>query len=348
MHIDFTRLMNIFSINLLGDVLNMEEDKNNQDHVSILICSRNRRKALENLCSSLLKMHTKFSFKTIVVEETDDPIPIEGTIYVSHPVANRGIPFARSLALSHATGDLTIFLDDDCVISSRWLDNLLEPFKDGAVVAVQGGVTVPSGTNAIGWAESILGFPGGGIRRVFEAKGKNQETKEISTLNCVYRKSLIEKVGGFDERLKLGAEDYLLAKQVCRYGRCLFVPKAIISHESRGNLTRIWHWFVRRGRAEIGLIRTGKQRESSYWTVFKMSLSIKILSLLLIGLMFSDWIVYLIFVTCLLYFFLQYLRYYKTWKQCRAPRASLFLIPIVKLTMDGAMDYGRVWGIAFD
>jgi GT2 family glycosyltransferase len=325
----------------------MIPNNTNNEFVSILICSRDRRKALEALVTSLMRMQTEHPFEVIVVEETDNPVPIEGTTYVPHPTANRGIPYARNLALANAKGKITVFLDDDCTIHSGWLDSLLEPFKDDSVVGVQGGVTVPDDTNAIGWVEAILGFPGGNIRRVLEAEGKIQETREISTLNCAYRRWVIDKLGGFDGRLKLGAEDYLLAKRVFSYGRCLFVPDAIISHESRGNLMRIWHWFVRRGRAEIGLVRTGNQKMTTFRTVFKGSLSTKVLLLVIIGIMFSDWIAYLICISCLLYFFLQYVRYYKTWRQCQSTITPLLLIPIVKLTMDLAMDWGRFRGIVF-
>lgn len=318
------------------------------DSISILVCSRGRREDLERLVDGLKNIDYSQSIELIVVEETNHPIPITGIRYIPHPVSNRGIPYSRNLALSHATGDLIVFLDDDCIISDGWLDKLLEPFKDESVVGVQGGVTVPQSTNAIGWAESILGFPGGGIKRLSEANGENQETKEISTLNCAYRKCVIKKIGGFDENLKLGAEDYLLAKHACSHGRCLFVPKAIISHEARGNLIKIWQWFVRRGRAEIRLIRANKQEETTFWTIFRGSISIKILFLLAVGIPFSSWFMFIIFIALLLYYSAQCVRYYETWKYSRTPLKVLLLVPIVKLTMDFAMDWGRLRGMIFD
>jgi GT2 family glycosyltransferase len=322
--------------------------KSKEGFVSILICSKNRREALETLARDLLTIKPDHTFEIIVVEETDDPTPIKGTTYVSHPIANRGIAFARNLALSNATGDLIVFLDDDCIITDAWLDNLLEPFKDDSVVGVQGGVNVPHGTNAIGWAESILGFPGGGIRRVFQAGGNNQETQEISTLNCAFRKRVFDKVGGFDERLKLGGEDYLFAKQACEYGRCLFVPKAIVSHEARGSLISIWHWFVRRGRAEVDIIRTGKQKDTTVWTILRSSFCIKLCFLILIGLSFSEWFIPLLLIGLLTYCLLQFLRYYKPWRSSGAKTNTLILLPLVKLVMDFAMDWGRLKGIIFD
>lgn len=322
--------------------------KTKENLISVLICSRDRRKDLEKLAGSLKKMDTTHLFEIVIVEETDNPTPIDGVRYIPHPVANRGIPYARNLALANASGQVIVSLDDDCSINYKWLDKLLEPFKDESVVGVQGGVTVPDSANAIGWIESILGVPGGGIRRVLQAKGQVQETKEISTLNCAYRRWVIDRIGGFEKKLKLTGEDYLLAKQACHYGRCLFVPGAMISHKTRGNLIQVWHWFVRRGRAEVDVIRTGKQKDTNFWTVLKGSLIVKLFFLIILTIVCSNWYIFLVSMAILVYGGVQYIRYYKTWKGSSASIMAFVLLPIVKLTMDIAMDWGRFRGIVFD
>lgn len=322
--------------------------KTKENLISILICSRDRRKDLEKLVDSLKNMDTACLFEIVVVEETDNPIPIDGVRYIPHPVADRGIPYARNLTLANAKGQIVVFLDDDCRIHVDWLDKLLEPFNDESVVGAQGGVTVPDSTNTIGWIESILGVPGGGIRRVLQAKGQIQETKEISTLNCAYRRWVIDRIGGFEKELKLTGEDYLLAKQVCHYGRCLFVPVAMVSHKARGNIIKIWHWFVRRGRAEVDVIRTGKQKDTNFWTVIKSSLIVKLFFLIILTIVCSNRYIFLVSMAILVYGGVQYIRYYKTWKGSSASIMAFVMLPIVKLTMDMAMDMGRFRGIVFD
>jgi GT2 family glycosyltransferase len=233
-------------------------------------------------------------------------------------------------------------------MSDGWLDRLLLPFVDGSVIGVQGGVTTPQSSNAIGWAESILGFPGGGIKRVFQARGNNQETLEISTLNCAYRKWVVEKVGGLEEKLKFGGEDYLLAKKASTYGRCLFVPNAMVSHEARGKLSKIWHWFVRRGRAEVDVIRSRSQRQLTAWRLVRGSLTLKLLFLFALCALLPTLSGYFLLASFLLYSFLQYARCYAVWHESIAPLSALLLLPIVKLTMDVAVDWGRLRGWAFD
>lgn len=194
----------------------MSSEKEHNGAVSVLVCSKGRRTSLENLVTSIRKIHHRAIPEIVVVEETAHPKPIDGTRYIAHPIANLGIPFARNLALANATGQIIVFVDDDCILADSWLDALIEPIlEDKTVVGTQGGVTVPETSNAIGWAESLLGFPGGGITRVLQANGQHRRTKEVSTLNCAYRRLVLEKTGGFNERLKVGGEDYLLAKQAC-------------------------------------------------------------------------------------------------------------------------------------
>jgi len=53
---------------------------------------------------------------------------------------------------------------------------------------------------------------------VIQAEGEIQETREISTLNCAYRRWVIHQVGGFVKQLKITGEDFVLAKQACQYG----------------------------------------------------------------------------------------------------------------------------------
>jgi len=122
----------------------------------------------------------------------------------------------------------------------------------------------------------------------------------------------------------------------------------MVSHEARGRLIKIWHWFVRRGRAEIDVIRTGKQQDTNLWTVLKSSLVVKLFLVTILTIVCSDWSVFIVSSTILAYGGLQYTRYHKTWKASFAPEMSFVLLPIVKLTMDIAMDWGRFRGLVFD
>lgn len=323
--------------------MDLPADRSIRDLVSILICSKERRGELEKLVFQLANLDLMRPVEVVVVEETDTPKALAGVQYVPHPSGDKGFPYARNLALDKAQGSVVVFLDDDCRVQANWLDNLLAPFADDSLVAVQGGVSVPKSTNAIGWAETILGFPGGGLRRVVDADGQSSRTKEVSTLNCAYRKSIIDRIGGFDSKLSFGGEDYLLAKQACAYGHCLFVPSARVTHEARGTIPKIWQWFVRRGRAEISVIRTGKQSEMSGWTLIRGSLSIKLLLVTMASFAFHSVLPSVVLFT-IAYLLIQYGRNFRVWKASGSPIKALLVIPLVKLVMDLGIDWGRIHG----
>ena len=315
---------------------------NSGPQVSILICSRERRKELESLVIELKRMDTSFSYEIVIVEETDCNSPIDGVHYVGHPLADRGIAYARNLALAHARGSFIVFIDDDCAISEHWLDELLEPFKDASIIGVQGGVRVPPTSNAVGWAESLLGFPGGGIRRIFDSCGRIKKTREISTLNCAYRKEIIERIGGFDDRLKYGGEDYLIAKQACDHGCCVFVPNALVIHRPRGSFAHIWTWFVRRGRAEIDVIKTNKQADTDFLSLLKSSLYFKLGLIIPLGAVFGPWLFGLVLMS---YSIVQTARVYAAYRSHGIHPRVLLVLPLVKLIMDMAQDWGRIQGM---
>ena len=318
------------------------EKQSEAQTVSILICSRDRRLDLEKIVDDLKRMKTVYPFDIVVVEETNDPRPIEGIRYFPHEVKDLGFAHARNLSIAQASSEIVVFVDDDCEIQAGWLDNLLRPFKDESVAGLQGGVDVPEGTNAVGWAETLLGFPGGGVRRIILSGGDVQDTIEISTLNSAYRRRVIEAVGGFITRLKWGGEDYLLAKKACQHGRCLFVPDALVAHRTRGNLSSIWHWFVRRGRAEIGVVRARVYAEGGWTSVLRSSLMIKFFIISFLSLLFSFNLLYIWFLFFLFYTGLQFCRNLSIWKRSRAPLSAYLILPFVKLTMDIAADVGRL------
>ncbi|MES0371595.1 MAG: glycosyltransferase [Mariprofundaceae bacterium] len=306
--------------------------------VSILIITRDRREMLGRLLGDLHKQKYEGEFEIVVVEETDSPKAPDGVSYFSHPMRNKGIAFARNMALEHANHDLLVFVDDDCRVEPEWLSRLVAVFSDASVLGVQGGVTVPEETNAIGWAESLLGFPGGGVTRIHEAAGHVQNTLEISTLNAAYRKSAVQKVGGFPAEARFGGEDYILAKRVSEHGELQFVPDAAVQHEARGSVVAIWHWFVRRGRAEFELWRGGLAPEGFGAWMLRASLTMKLIPLVLL----SFWTAWPLLGMIVLMAIINMWRYRWVLHESKIPNASWWCLPWVRLLMGVATDFGRL------
>ncbi len=299
---------------------------------------------LDDLLADLRRQDYDGEVQIVVVEETDAPRAPEGVDYVPHPVRNLGIAYARNLALEHARHALVVFVDDDCRVGPDWLLRLLAPLlEDDAVLGAQGGVRVPEGTNALGWAESLLGFPGGGVARMHRAKGQMEDTAEVSTLNAAYRKQAVLAAGGFDEAARLGGEDYLLAKRVAARGRLAYVPDAVVEHAARGSLAAIWRWFARRGRAEVALWRAGLAPAGFGAFVLRSSLLLKLAALAALAPWIGWWLPLLLpaAVAAATWWRLRW-----AWGEERIPKAAILLAPLVRLTMDVAADVGRLAALA--
>ncbi|HEU5323848.1 MAG TPA: glycosyltransferase, partial [Methylomirabilota bacterium] len=179
--------------------------------ISVLICTRSRRNDVARALASLRAAGVeRDGVEIVVIEETAEPAPIPGVRYVTLSPEDRGFAHVRNLAVATAKGSVLVFVDDDCEVERGWFDALLAPLlADPGLGGVAGAVLV-RGCNTIGYAESILGFPGGGLRYLDAAGGRVVPTTHLSTCNCAYRREAIEAAGGFSPLAALGGEDSLL------------------------------------------------------------------------------------------------------------------------------------------
>ena len=53
-----------------------------------------------------------------------------------------GLSETRNVGINTATGDIIAFIDDDAVAKADWLENLVNPFREGNIMAV-GGMALP-------------------------------------------------------------------------------------------------------------------------------------------------------------------------------------------------------------
>ena len=126
------------------------------------------------------------------------------------------------------------------------------------------------------------------------------------------------------------------------------MPDALVAHRARGHLPGIWDWFVRRGRAEVGVVRSREYAEAGWASILRSSLLLKLATTPLLGLLFPGGWFYGPPLFLLGYALLQYYRTFPIWRRSRAPLLSFFLVPIVKGTMDLTADVGRLKALRND
>ncbi len=316
-----------------------------QDTVSIIICSKDRHRDLERAVESVRRSGPLWcTAEVVIVEEGDVAQPIPGAHYIHLPRADRGFGYARNVAIKAATGDLLLFLDDDCEAEPGWVEALVRPFQEiPALLGVAGAVAV-RGCGPVGYAEHILGFPGGGLRYAHESKGHVMPTTCLSTCNCAYRRTALERIGGFPEEARAGSEDALVAERVSQLGPCRYTPHAVVYHRTRDRFSGVLRWFMRRGFSEMASLRQRVEpaRFFSYllrssWTIRALIIAVAVLFIPRLALLFPPAV--LLYYAAMLWRF-RFARHYAN------HRTAWWLVPAVKFTMDIGNEIGR-WKFVF-
>lgn len=308
--------------------------------LSVIICTKDRpadvARAVELIRAS---GEAGRAVEIVVVEEADAPRDIPGVRHLHLAREGRGFGHARNAGVRAARGEILVFVDDDCEMEPGWLEALIAPLRERREVLGVAGAVLVRQCGLIGYAENILGFPGGGLRYLDAAGGAVVPTRYLSTCNCAYRRDAIERAGGFAEDAVFGGEDFLIARRVAAQGACLYTPRAIVYHRPRGALGAIFRWFVRRGKSELALARRPGEGAAVVGYLVRSSWTLR---LLLLATVLALWppaawalpALAALYYAAILWRF-RFARRYPVY------RRAWWLVPIVKLTMDAGAEWGR-------
>jgi glycosyltransferase involved in cell wall biosynthesis len=313
--------------------------------ISVLISTKDRREWLRQALESLRRLdYPKEQLEIVVVEETSAPEDPGVDQYVVLPREGRGFAWTRNAALRAASHPLVAFTDDDCRVDSQWLRELAEPFRDPDVAAVAGGV-LGQPSRVLGKTEIVLGFPGGGLRRIVKAGGRTIPVSGLSTVNAAARREVLEQLGGFCDATGIyGGEDSELFGRLTESHRAVFNPKALVYHRTRDSMSGIARWLYRRGISAVMLARIDKRKRGALlWEQLRSSLLLRLGVLTAVLAVLDIPIVPVVALLAVFYYGLLLFRY-------RFARRSmglfvLLLTPVTKLVMDAAFDLGRIRGL---
>lgn len=209
----------------------------------------------------------------------------------------------RNYGTRVTTAPILAFLDDDVHVPPEWLDHMLHCFADPKVGLVSGPSLVP---DDITWLARLAGqalssrAAGNVSERYLKGSVAPRAIKWSGIIGCnmLFRRSIFEKLGGFDPEFYPG-EEMLASFRVSQLGHTLiFNPNAPVYHYPKQTFRGFWRQIFRYGATRIRLIRAGVEIEIGPLVPGLWVLSLVVLG---IGSFFSFWVGCLLVLELVLY-----------------------------------------------
>ncbi len=227
--------------------------------VSVVVCtySRDRMGQLRETLESL-EAQSYPSWETLVVVDYNPALRaeletmIQGSTRLAENTGTRGLSGARNTGIERAQGEIVAFIDDDARADPRWIEGLVECYRDLQVLA-SGGRIVPvwEGGQAPAWLPeeflwvmgcSYRGLPNGG------------PVRNVIGCNMSFRSLVFDSVGGFNPvvgRLgtkPLGCEETEICIRALKQWpghQIMYVPDAVVYHNVP-NARQTFRYFMSR------------------------------------------------------------------------------------------------------
>lgn len=226
--------------------------------VSIIILTYNSSKYIKGLLDSIIsgykKSITDGKLEIIIADNASTDATkslVEEHKEFVHFLDNGGnLGFAKGInnACKKAKGEFLLFINPDAQITGGDLFLMVDEFKDEKVGVVGGRINKKEGGRELScgktynWLNILLLSCGLeeklGVRFAPE---KEQKVDHVSGGFFAIRRSIFEKLRGFDEHYFMYVEDADLCFRVKKNGyTVLFSPKAVIQHVGQGSSNRVF------------------------------------------------------------------------------------------------------------
>ncbi len=174
---------------------------------------------------------------------------------------NAGPALARNNGAKKARGEIIIFTDSDCEPKKNWLEEMLKPFSNKGVAGVQG-------TYKCRQKELVARLIQLEIESSYARMAKQKFIDFIGSYSAAYRKSVFEKLGGFDTSFPIASgEDTDFSFRVHEAGyKMVFRPEANVYHTHPTSLRKYFKikFFRAFWRTKVYKSHKGKMIKDSY------------------------------------------------------------------------------------
>ncbi len=217
-------------------------------NVSVIVTARNNEETIGECIKSIVQLdYPKDNLEVLLIDSnsTDKTAQIAaeyGAKVISMP---GNAPAAYNFALKIAKYDILAFIDSDAKVEAEWLRKLVPFLNDPKTAGVSGNIETWNTENP--WARSI----GYDIKSRYMRLGNY--TGRVATMNLLFKRSILEEVGGFDENFPSQYDTELGYRISSRGYRIAFERNAICYHFNRPTLRAYWKQQLQYGRNTIRL-----------------------------------------------------------------------------------------------
>ena len=225
--------------------------------ITVVVPTRDRPAYLEVTLASLGRQRTDAAHEIVVVDDgasdaTAKVASRHGVRYVRH-VRPRSLNAARNTGVREAGAPLVAFVDDDVLVPPDWLSALIHGVRAHPEAEAFGG---PIRARFEGHAPRTCGREEAPIT-VLDLGTRDRETEAVWGANLCVRRSAIERIGPFDERIVRphGDEEEWLERLRAAGGRVVYLARAGLEHRrtaADARLGRLARAAYTRGRAARG------------------------------------------------------------------------------------------------
>ena len=205
---------------------------------AVAVCTRNRPEYLERALDALAGQERRFPI--VVVDQSlreDEALRQRATAWPELRIvrdSGRGLSRARNIAWRALEAEWIAFMDDDCYAQAGWAQALVDAFQRHPEVSLVSGPVIEHGSPE-------GDYPSVTIQTVKEPRvlgGTDLKPWAIGFGVAAVRRSMIERLGGWDERLGAGSDRYPAAEDMdfnyrfLRAGGSAYVtPEACVLHD---------------------------------------------------------------------------------------------------------------------
>jgi glycosyltransferase involved in cell wall biosynthesis len=229
---------------------------NTTPFVSVIIPVLNGERTIKECLASLLKMDYPPERREILVVDngsTDRTAAIVKTFPVRYLHEDRrGASHARNRGIEASKGEILAFTDADCVVTTRWLRELVQGFDNQEVGGVDG--------------ETLAYLPATPIERYmarwssfsYQVRLTSPLFPFVITANVAFRREVFDQIGLFDTRFPAaGGEDVDFSWRFLEETdlELRYNPKAVVFHRHRSTARSYFSQHMRYGRGRA-ILRT--------------------------------------------------------------------------------------------